>query len=75
MTDIADATLNKHTFFVEEGEEKDFDVAKRLDTHPAFLRRKTNRPRLSDLDKLNLPDIDEKVCVYFHVTFMKHSYF
>ncbi|XP_026745071.1 probable U3 small nucleolar RNA-associated protein 11 [Trichoplusia ni] len=60
MTDIADATPNKHTFFVDEGEEKDFDLAKRLDTHPAFLGRKTNRPRISDLDKLNLPEIDEK---------------
>ncbi|KAF9411515.1 hypothetical protein HW555_009707 [Spodoptera exigua] len=60
MTDVAEVTPNTHTFFVEEGEEKDFDLAKRLDTHPALLGRKSNRPRLSDLDKLSLPDISDE---------------
>ncbi|XP_063380185.1 probable U3 small nucleolar RNA-associated protein 11 [Cydia fagiglandana] len=60
MTDIAEATNNTHTFFVESDEEKDFDLAKRLDTHPALLGRKTNRPRLADLDKIQLPDVDEE---------------
>ncbi|KAI5641181.1 utp11 protein domain-containing protein [Phthorimaea operculella] len=60
MTDIADATPNTHTFFVDEGEEKDFDLAKRLDTHPSLLGRKSNRPRLSDLNKIALPDLDEE---------------
>ncbi|KAJ2950642.1 hypothetical protein O0L34_g8898 [Tuta absoluta] len=60
MTDIADATPNNHTFFVDEGEEKDFDLAKRLDTHPSLLGRKSNRPRLSDLNKITLPDLDEE---------------
>lgn len=61
MTDVADGTKNTHTFFLDEGEEKDFDLAKRLDTHPALLNRKSNRPRLSDLNKIQLPDLDEEV--------------
>ncbi|VVC91136.1 unnamed protein product [Leptidea sinapis] len=55
MTDLADSTPNTHVFFVDEDEEKNFDIAKRLDTHPALINRKSNRPRLSDLHKLNLP--------------------
>ncbi|XP_072942019.1 probable U3 small nucleolar RNA-associated protein 11 [Epargyreus clarus] len=61
MTDVADATPNTHVFFVDEGEEKDFDLAKRLDTHPLLINRKSNRPRMSDLDKIALPEIDETV--------------
>ncbi|KAG6447823.1 probable U3 small nucleolar RNA-associated protein 11 [Manduca sexta] len=60
MTDVADSTPNTHTFFVDEWEEKELDVAKRLDTHPALLGRKSNRPKLSDLDKITLPDVDEE---------------
>lgn len=63
MTEIADSTPNTHTFFVDEGEEKNFDIAKRLDTHPELINRKSNRPRLSDLNKLKLPEIDEKVTI------------
>ncbi|CAG9137212.1 unnamed protein product [Plutella xylostella] len=60
MSDVSDATPNTHTFFVDEGEEKDFDLAKRLDTHPDLIGRKSNRPRLSTLKKMNMPDIDEQ---------------
>lgn len=60
MTDVAEATPNTHTFFVEEGEEKEFDLAKRLDTHPALLGRKSNRPRMADLDKIVLPDVNDE---------------
>uniref|UniRef100_A0A1E1VZ43 U3 small nucleolar RNA-associated protein 11 n=1 Tax=Pectinophora gossypiella TaxID=13191 RepID=A0A1E1VZ43_PECGO len=60
MTEIADSTPNTHVFFVDEGEEKDFDLAQRLDTHPSLLGRKSNRPRLSDLNKITLPDISEE---------------
>ncbi|XP_060800613.1 probable U3 small nucleolar RNA-associated protein 11 [Amyelois transitella] len=60
MTDVADSTPNTHTFFVDEGEEKEFDLAKRLDTHPKLLGRKSNRPRLSDLDKMQLPTVDKQ---------------
>ncbi|CAG5019087.1 unnamed protein product [Parnassius apollo] len=61
MTDVADKTSNTHIFFVDEEEAKDFDLAKRLDTHPSLLNRKSNRPRLSDLNKISLPEVDEKV--------------
>lgn len=60
MTDVAERTKNQHIFFVEnEKEAKNFDLAKRLDTHPALVNRKSNRMRLKDLDKMNL-DIDEE---------------
>ncbi|KAJ0179110.1 hypothetical protein K1T71_004822 [Dendrolimus kikuchii] len=59
MTDVADETKNVHTFFLDKEEQKDFDLAKRLDTHPSLLNRKSNRPRLSDLKKIKLPEIDE----------------
>ncbi|KZC07488.1 PREDICTED: probable U3 small nucleolar RNA-associated protein 11 [Dufourea novaeangliae] len=61
MIDVANETPNKHTFFVDSSEEaKNFDLAKRLDTHPALLSRRTNRPKLSRLKDMKLPDIDEK---------------
>lgn len=63
MTDIGDSTPNTHNFFVDEGEEKQFDLVKRLDTHPSLLGRKSNRPRMSDLKKINLPELDDEVCV------------
>jgi U3 small nucleolar RNA-associated protein 11 len=59
MIDVAEKTKNKHIFFVDTEEEaKNFDLAKRLNTHPALVHRKANRPRLDDLDKLNIT-IDE----------------
>jgi U3 small nucleolar RNA-associated protein 11 len=50
LLDADDKPANTHTFFVDsEAERAGFDVAKRLDTHPALLDRTYNRPRLSDL--------------------------
>lgn len=63
MTDVADSTPNTHNFFIDEGEEKEFDLAKRLDTHPSLLGRKSNRPRMSDLQKISMPEVDDEVCV------------
>ncbi|XP_015512464.2 probable U3 small nucleolar RNA-associated protein 11 [Neodiprion pinetum] len=62
MIDAANETKNKHTFFADDGNElKSFDVAKRLDTHATLLGRRTNRPKLSKLREMKLPDIDEKM--------------
>lgn len=61
MTNVADSTPNTHVFFVEEDEAKNFDLAKRLDTHPSLINRKSNRPRLSDLDKITLPEVNDEV--------------
>ncbi|XP_026491733.2 probable U3 small nucleolar RNA-associated protein 11 [Vanessa tameamea] len=61
MTDVADSTPNTHVFFVDEGEEKNFDLAKRLDTHPSLINRKSNRPRLSDLNKITLPEVNDEI--------------
>ncbi|CAD7087090.1 unnamed protein product [Hermetia illucens] len=61
MIDVANEVPNKHIFFVDDEEEaKHFDLAKRLDTHPSLVARKSNRPRMQDLDKLNIPDISEE---------------
>lgn len=62
MIDYADNVQNKHTFFVDPDEEdvNSFDVAKRLDTHPSLLGRKTNRPRLQDLANLKIPDVSQE---------------
>ncbi|XP_055911691.1 probable U3 small nucleolar RNA-associated protein 11 [Eupeodes corollae] len=63
MIDFANEVQNKHTFFVDGEEVKnlsDFDIAKRLDTHPSLLGRKTNRPRMQDLAKLKIPDVPEE---------------
>lgn len=61
MLDAANDTKNKHTFFADDrGETKDFDVAKRLDTHESLLARRINRPKLSKLREMKLPDIDDK---------------
>ncbi|KAI4504448.1 hypothetical protein M0802_000919 [Mischocyttarus mexicanus] len=58
--DAVNETKNNHTFFVEdEEEEKTFDIAKRLNTHPALLSRRTNRPNLDKLKETSFPQIDE----------------
>ncbi|XP_011300010.1 probable U3 small nucleolar RNA-associated protein 11 [Fopius arisanus] len=60
MLDAVNETSNKHIFFVDDGEEaKGFDLAQRLDTHPDLLHRKINRPRLSKLQEMTLPHIDD----------------
>uniref|UniRef100_A0A182IJ22 U3 small nucleolar RNA-associated protein 11 n=1 Tax=Anopheles atroparvus TaxID=41427 RepID=A0A182IJ22_ANOAO len=66
MTDVVNETPNKHTFFVEDDQEAaQFDLANRLDTHPDLIGRRTNRPRLQDLEKLPLatasPDDIERI--------------
>ncbi|KAK4030057.1 hypothetical protein OUZ56_023015 [Daphnia magna] len=49
---------NNHVFFVDTKEEaKNLNVAERLQTHPSLLSRKSNRPRLEDLKKMDLSKI------------------
>ncbi|XP_076675939.1 putative U3 small nucleolar RNA-associated protein 11 [Andrena cerasifolii] len=60
MIDAVNETKNKHTFFINDSKElRDFDLAKRLDTHPALLSRRTNRPKLSRLKDMKLPKFDK----------------
>lgn len=62
MIDEANNVTNTHIFFNEAGEvDKDVDVAKRLNTHPSLLGRRTNRPRLEDLKKLEISEADVEV--------------
>lgn len=59
MIDAANEVPNQHKFFVDNEEElKNFDICKRLETHESLLGRKTNRLRVSDLEKLNIDQID-----------------
>lgn len=61
MIDIANETQNQHIFFIEDSTEmKNFDLAKKLDTHPALLSRRTNRPKLSTIKDMKLPELDDK---------------
>lgn len=62
MIDEANKVKNTHTFFTDSGEEdNEIDLAKRLNTHPSMLSRRTNRPRLEDLNKLVITDADIEV--------------
>lgn len=62
MIDEANNVKNTHTFFTESGEEdNEIDLAKRLNTHPSMLHRRTNRPRLEDLSKFVISDADIEV--------------
>uniref|UniRef100_A0A336LL99 U3 small nucleolar RNA-associated protein 11 n=1 Tax=Culicoides sonorensis TaxID=179676 RepID=A0A336LL99_CULSO len=58
MIDMANEIQNKHIFFVDSEEDaENFDLAKKLDTHPSLLGRKTNRIRMGDLEKLKLDEL------------------
>lgn len=60
MTDVADRTKNKHVFFLDSDEEAEgFDLAKKLNTHPALLNRKSNRLRLEQLKDMKVDLADE----------------
>lgn len=62
MIDEANNVKNTHTFFTDSGDEDiEVDLAKRLNTHPAMLHRRTNRPRLEDLSKFVISDADIEV--------------
>lgn len=61
LIDAANETQNKHIFFLDDNTEvKNFDLVKKLDTHPALLSRRTNRPKLSAIKSMKLPDLDNK---------------
>lgn len=67
MLDEANTVKNTHTFFTDSGDEDtEVDLAKRLDTHPSMLHRRTNRPRLDDLNKMNISDADVEVNKHFN---------
>lgn len=60
MTDVANKVKNTHILFTDSNE-KEMDLAERLNTHPAMLIRRTNRPRLEDLSKILISDKDVEV--------------
>ncbi|KYN13123.1 PREDICTED: probable U3 small nucleolar RNA-associated protein 11 [Trachymyrmex cornetzi] len=73
MIDAANETQNQHIFFLDDDEMKNFDLAKKLDTHPALLSRRTNRPTLSAIKNMKLPELDNKTIAKFeqkkHMTY------
>ncbi|KYN34692.1 putative U3 small nucleolar RNA-associated protein 11 [Trachymyrmex septentrionalis] len=73
MIDAANETPNQHIFFLDDDEMKNFDLAKKLDTHPALLSRRTNRPTLNAIKNMKLPELDNKTIAKFeqkkHMTY------
>ncbi|XP_015190967.1 PREDICTED: probable U3 small nucleolar RNA-associated protein 11 [Polistes dominula] len=60
LLDAVNETKNSHTFFVDsDEEEKNFDIVKKLNTHPALLSRRSNRPNLDKLKETSFPQVDE----------------
>lgn len=60
LIDEANTVKNSHVFFVGSKEEvKNFDLAKRLDTHPDLIARRTNRLTTNELQNLALPAVSE----------------
>ncbi|XP_077297823.1 putative U3 small nucleolar RNA-associated protein 11 [Arctopsyche grandis] len=61
LIDTADSVSNSHTFFVDDEKEmKNFDVVERLQTHPALLKHRTNRLKITDLENIKMPKVNEK---------------
>ncbi|XP_050419617.1 probable U3 small nucleolar RNA-associated protein 11 [Adelges cooleyi] len=58
--DQANQTKNTHMFFEDDEAHSSTSLANKLNTHPALVDRKTNRLRMSDLETIELPDIDEE---------------
>ncbi|KAL0123832.1 hypothetical protein PUN28_005990 [Cardiocondyla obscurior] len=63
MIDAANETQNQHILFLDDTEMKNFDLAKKLNTHPALLSRRTNRPTLSVIKTMKLPELDNKTLI------------
>ncbi|XP_076619847.1 putative U3 small nucleolar RNA-associated protein 11 [Colletes latitarsis] len=62
MIDAANETENTHIFFLDNTEQvRNFDIAKKLNTHPALISRRTNRPKLSKLKNMKLPEVNEAI--------------
>lgn len=61
MIDVANKVPNTHTFFAEDSDEEEIDVAARLNTLPELVHRRTNRPRVEDLEKMTFKDSDLQV--------------
>lgn len=68
MIDEANKVKNTHILFTDSGDEDtEIDLAKRLNTHPSLLHRRTNRPRLEDLNKIDIKDDEIEVSSFvFH---------
>ncbi|KAG5319306.1 UTP11 protein, partial [Pseudoatta argentina] len=52
MIDAANETQNQHIFFLDDDEMKNFNLVKKLDTHPGLLFRRTTRPSLKETHDL-----------------------
>ncbi len=57
LIDIEGLPQNKHRFFVDEHTEaRDFNLAKKFNTHESLLDRRSNRLTVDQLEKLKMPD-------------------
>ena len=76
LIDVDDLPKNDHRFFVEGVEEgKEFNPAKKLNTHESLLNRKSNRMTIEQLENLKVPDwVDEEYLkVKDHTKFILNS--
>lgn len=56
LIDVEDMPKNQHRFFVDEHKEgKEFNLAKQFDTHESLLDRRSNRLKIDQLEKLEMP--------------------
>lgn len=62
MTDVANTVKNTHILFTDS-DEKEFSLPERLNTHPTMINRRTNRPRIEDLNKMIISEADVEVNV------------
>lgn len=70
MIDEANKVKNTHILFTDSGDEDmGCDLAKRLNTHPSLLHRRTNRPRLEDLNKIKINDTEIEVSIEVQFTY------
>ena len=62
LIDVDDLPKNDHRFFVDDFDEgKEFNPAKKLNTHESLLNRKSNRMTLEQLENLKVPEwVDEE---------------
>ena len=59
LIDVADMPKNQHRFFVDEHREaKNFNLAKKFNTHESLLDRRSNRLTMDQLEHLELPWMD-----------------
>ncbi|XP_011497101.1 PREDICTED: probable U3 small nucleolar RNA-associated protein 11 [Ceratosolen solmsi marchali] len=59
IIDAVNKTKNKHIFFIDKNELRNFNVITKLNTHSTLLNRRINRPKLDNLEIMKLSDFND----------------